>query len=77
MNGKQSSDKNLVKNVLNNFVRQFKDCDFPVRNSLQLKETLEVWHGAPQEKVLSYRSILCLIFAETAHGQEQGSTLLK
>ena len=30
MNGKQSSDINLVKNVLNNFLRQFKGRDFPV-----------------------------------------------
>ena len=55
MNGKQSSDIDLDKNELNNFLRQFKGCDFPVRNSLQLKETLEVWHGVPQDMV--YRII--------------------
>ena len=51
MNGKQSSDLNLVKNVLNNFLRQLKGCDFPVRNSLQLKETLKVWHGVRRDTV--------------------------
>ena len=51
MNGKQSSDINLVKNVLNNFLRQFGGCHFPSRNVLQLEETLEVWHNVPQDTV--------------------------
>ena len=50
MNGKQSSDINLIKNLLNNFLRQFGGY-FPSRNVLQLKETLKVWHGVPQDTV--------------------------
>ena len=55
MIGKQSSDINLIKNVLNNFLRQFGGCHFPSRNVLQLEETLEVWHDVPQDTV--YRII--------------------
>ena len=54
MNGKQSSDIDLMKNVLNTFLRQFGGY-FPSRNILQLKETLEVWPGVPQDTV--YRII--------------------
>ena len=36
--------------MLNNFLRQFGGY-FPSRNILQLRETLEVWHGVPQDTV--------------------------
>ena len=74
MNGKQSTDINLIKNLLNNFLRQFGG-HFPSRYILQLKQTLEVRHGVPQDTV--YCVIPNLKFAKTSYSQEQNSTLLK
>ena len=53
MTGTESTDLNqtIDKCVWDNFERWFGECNFPSRNILQLKETLEVWYGEPQDVV--------------------------
>ena len=47
MTGTESTDLNqtIDKCVWDNFERWFGECNFPSRNILQLKETLEEWHS--------------------------------